>query len=460
MALNESAAQARTQKEWESPPSSSTELPADSPDRLAEQDQRLEKGASPEPRKPTANPVSTIPDGGLQAWLHVLAGFMLFFNTWGLLNTFGVFQTYYEAGELFQETSSNIAWIGSIQAFMLLFIGFVVGPIYDRGFLRSLLIIGTVLVVLGFMMLSICKTYWQVLLAQGFCVGLGAGCLFVPSVAILPTYFSRKLGLAVGLAAAGSSMGGIIYPIIFYRLVNQIGFGWSVRVLGFICLATLLIPIAIIRMRVKPPKARALVDWTVFTDWPFVFFTIATLIGFQGLYVMLFYISYYGQATGITSSSLSFYLVPILNAGSVFGRTIPNAISDRIGPLNLIIPGAIISGILTLCLIAVHNVGALVAVTLLYGFFSGVFIALPPVCFIVLTKDKSKVGSRIGMGFGVLGVAVLAGGPGGGSILQDYGPGFQWTGLWVYGGLATMIAGIMYIFLRMWKAGGKLMVKV
>ena len=33
----------------------------------------------------------------------------------GILNTFGVFQTYYESGDLFQETSSNISWIGSVQ---------------------------------------------------------------------------------------------------------------------------------------------------------------------------------------------------------------------------------------------------------------------------------------------------------------------------------------------------------
>ena len=48
------------------------------------------------------------------------------------------------------------------------------------------------------------------MLAQGFCIGLGGGMLFVPSVAILPTYFSTKIGLAIGLAAAGSSMGGKI----------------------------------------------------------------------------------------------------------------------------------------------------------------------------------------------------------------------------------------------------------
>ena len=101
---------------------------------------------------------------------------MLFFNTWGLLNTFGVFQTYYESGALFQETSSTIAWIGSIQAFCVLAVGFVTGPIYDRGFLRLLLIVGTFLIVFGHMMLSLSHNFWEALLSQGVCVGLGAGC--------------------------------------------------------------------------------------------------------------------------------------------------------------------------------------------------------------------------------------------------------------------------------------------
>jgi hypothetical protein len=29
------------------------------------------------------------PDGGLTAWLQVLGGYFLFFNTWGLINAFG-----------------------------------------------------------------------------------------------------------------------------------------------------------------------------------------------------------------------------------------------------------------------------------------------------------------------------------------------------------------------------------
>lgn len=76
---------------------------------------------------------------------------MLFFNTWGILNTFGVYQTYYESGQLYTESSSNISWIGSIQAFMVLLVGAFVGPIYDRGYFRQLLIFGSFMIVFGHM---------------------------------------------------------------------------------------------------------------------------------------------------------------------------------------------------------------------------------------------------------------------------------------------------------------------
>lgn len=222
---------------------------------------------------------------------------------------------------------------------MVLVVGSVSGPIYDRGHFRYLLIAGSFLVVFGHMMLSLCTEFWQCILAQGFTIGLGAGLLFVPAIAIMPAYFSSKIGLAIGLAASGSSMGGIIYPITFYRLIDQIGFAWSVRVLGFMAMATLIVPLVVMKMRFKPPKARALVDLSAFSDVQYMTFVLGAMVGYIGLYVTFFYISFYGHQQRLTDESMSFYLVAILNAGSVFGRTLPNALSDYTGPLNTIVPG-------------------------------------------------------------------------------------------------------------------------
>lgn len=94
------------------------------------------------------------------------------------------------------------------------------------------------------------------------------------------------------------------------------------------------------KQRIKPAHARSLVDVTAFRDVPYITFTLGAMLGFIGLYVGFFYVSFFGQSTGITDESLSFYLIPILNAASVFGRTLPNIIADKIGPLNVIIPGS------------------------------------------------------------------------------------------------------------------------
>jgi MFS family permease len=400
---------------------------------------------------PPAGP-SPPPNGGLTAWLHVLGSFMLYFNTWGIMNAFGVYQNYYESGELFQTTSSNISWVGSIEAFLLLAMGIIAGPIYDRGYMRSILIFGTFMVVFGHMMLSLCHEYWQVVLAQGFVVGIGTGFLFVPCVAIVPQYFSTKLGMALGIAVSGSALGGIIYPVVLFRLINDIGFAWAVRVMGFIALGTLMISISVLRMRVKPPKVRKAVDVTAFTDLYYVAFVFVTLVAYMGLFVIFFYLPYYAEAERITDRELATYLVPVFNAASLFGRTLPNIAADKFGPMNLLAPASMMSGVLMLCMIAVHSKGAIIVVALLSGFMSGALIGLPPLCFIALTKDKSTLGTRIGQGYALAGLGILASGPSAGAILGVSG-NLDWTGLWTFGGVCTLAAGIMYGVVRVSRHG-------
>jgi MFS family permease len=420
-----------------------------------EKEQRPNGNAAPAAPDKLPPHMQPPPDGGLKAWMQVLGAFMLFFNTWGLINTFGVYQTYYEAGTIFEASSSDIGWIGAVQAAALLLTGLIAGPLYDRGYFRHLLVVGTFLIVFGHMMLSLSHALWHAVLSQGLCLGIGAGCLFLPAVAVLPTYFRKKLGTAVGLAASGSSLGGIIYPIMFYKIIAEVGFGWGVRILGFTALALLAIPVAFMQMRFKPPKPRAVFDPTAFRDGPFLLLCLALITGFVGFYGGLFYISYFGQATGITDASLSFYLIPILNAGSCFGRTVPNYLSDKTGAINMLIPG-----LLLLCILAVTNVAGLVVIALLFGFFSGVFIALPAVVVVNLTKDKSRIGTRIGMAFAFVVVGALIGGPGTGAVIGSDPTDLHWRNTWIFCGVWILASGLLFTWLRVWVAGGKLRAKV
>src|SRR5271155_991775 len=124
-----------------------------------------------------------------------------------MTNTFGAFQTYYINILLPQSSPSAISWIGSIQTFTMMFVGVLSGRLLDAGYLRPQLCAGIFLEVLGLIMTSISTKYWQVLVSQGLCVGLGAGLLYLPGVAVPAQYFSSKVMLATGIVATGSSMG-------------------------------------------------------------------------------------------------------------------------------------------------------------------------------------------------------------------------------------------------------------
>lgn len=147
------------------------------------------------------------PNGGFDAWLQVLGCFFVYFNTWGLIISFGVFQSYYQNHMLSHYSPSSISWIGTIQAFLLVEVGIFSGPLYDNGHLRILIAVGAFFLVLGMMMTSLVKAYYSIFLALGVCTGLGMGLLFFPAITAISTYFTTRRGLANGISASGSALG-------------------------------------------------------------------------------------------------------------------------------------------------------------------------------------------------------------------------------------------------------------
>ncbi|KAF5858748.1 hypothetical protein ETB97_003802 [Aspergillus alliaceus] len=390
----------------------------------------------------------TPPNGGFQAWLQVAGSFLIFFNSWGTVNAFGAFQAYYESGLLKDQSSSDISWIGAIQAFLLLLVGVVTGPLYDSGYFRTLVITGSFLVMCGFMALSVCTQYWQVLLAQAICVGLGNGCLYIPSVAIIPQYFSSRKAIALAIGASGSSFGGVIYPIAFRELQPRIGFPWATRVLGFLVLATTLVPITLMRVRQAPKQKRVLTEVSAFKEPPYALFCAAMFFGYIGFFNPIFYIESYALHNNTTGAELGFYLVAILNAASIPGRIVPGLLNKYLGSLNILLGSAFISATLSFCWIAIHNQGGLISLAVLYGFFSGAFVSLPAVALTTLTPDLRTLGTRIGMCTVCSGLGSLCGSPVAGAILDRSG---SYLGVQLYSGLTTGITGVLLLFASFFK---------
>ncbi|KAL1870544.1 hypothetical protein VTK73DRAFT_2583 [Phialemonium thermophilum] len=381
----------------------------------------------------TPPPADSIPDGGLQAWIQVLGSWVTLIATWGLVNSFGVFQTYYETQLLPTTSSSDISWIGSLQASLLFLVGVISGPLYDAGYSRELIALGLFLIVLGMFMTSLCHAYWQLLLAQGLCIGLGMGFTFLPGTAILSQYFHRRRALAIGISSSGSPLAGIVFPIIFNSLEPRIGFGWTTRVLAFITMAFSIIPVVFMRPRVPrsattgPRPRRALIDKTALRDGAFMTFCVGSFFGFLVLYVPFFYVPLFAERHDLADRHWAPYLVTLLNAGSVVGRLLPNALADRAGSLNVLLACTTVSAVLAFGWLGIHDLAGLDVFAILYGGFSGGLVSLAPSVIVSLSPHLGLVGVRMGMTFLLAGVSVLVGTPIAGAILGGFSEK-EWQG--------------------------------
>jgi MFS family permease len=197
-------------------------------------------------------------------------GHIVIANTWGFINSFGVFQAYYTT--LLGRPPSDISWIGSIQVFLTFFIGTFTGRFTDAGFFRPILLCGTVFVAIGIFTSSAATQYWQLLLSQGLCMGIGNGCLFTPAISVVSTYFDKKRSLAIGITACGSVTGGLVFPAMARQLLPAVGFGWAIRAIGFVQVGSLLFANLFMKSRLPPRRTGSLVEWGAFKELEYVFY--------------------------------------------------------------------------------------------------------------------------------------------------------------------------------------------
>lgn len=211
----------------------------------------------------------------------------------------------------------------------------------------------------------------------------------IPATGVCPRYFKRNRGLATGISVAGSSLGGVIWPIACDQLLHTDGltFAWTIRIVGFIMIPLLVIVVLTVRPPLEPKQGEEssndenekLQDKkqhrAALRQPPFILLCSGLFLGYLGFFSPFFYISTYATSLGL-SQGLSFYLVSIVNGASMFGRVLPGFWADRFGRFNVLIVSALFAGMIIFCWTAVRGVAGLVVWTAAYGFASGVCTTL------------------------------------------------------------------------------------
>lgn len=259
---------------------------------------------------------------------------------------------------------------------------------------------GTVLTLLGIFMASISTQYWHLFLAQGICVGVGAGCLFCPALAIVSTYFAKRKMLAIGICACGSATGGLVYPAMFQQLVPAVGYGWTMRALGFTTTACLVLSNILAKPRLPPYSTGPIVDLAAFKEASYSLFAVGIFLTFWGVYFAFYYVSSFGvDIIGIPQNE-SFNLFLVLNGVGIIGRTLPAYLADRYtGPMNILLMVTAASIVCAWAMIGITSRGGLYAWTVVYGVVGNGLQAMFPATLSSLTTDLKKAGVRMGMIF-------------------------------------------------------------
>jgi predicted MFS family arabinose efflux permease len=383
-------------------------------------------------------------------------GHLVVFNTWGYIASFGVFQAYYQS--MLGVSPSAISWVGSVQVFLIFFVGTFSGRALDAGFFRPVFYAGVLLQLLGVFMTSLSTRYWQLFLAQGVCTGLGSGLQFCPVMGLVATYFSTRRVFALAFCLVGSGTGGMLLPGLVKALMPTIGFGWTVRVLGFVMLATSIPTMLLLQTRLPPRRAGPLIEWAAFKEPTYVLFCLGMFLNFWGLYFAFYYIGAFGRTVlGLTYSD-STNLIIVTNGAGIIGRLIPAYLADfKFGPLNTIIPLTLGASLMMFCWAAVHSTAGLYVFAVLYGIFSNGVQGLWPSTLSSLTPDLSKTGARIGMGFTVVSFACLTGPPLGGALIAR---AEGYIGAQIWGGLTFFLGAVVLVAARVVKTGTEMRAKV
>lgn len=71
------------------------------------------------------------PEGGAQAWLAIAGSFLVYFASFGVVNSFGFFQTFYQQDYLKHYSPSVISFIGTLQITLMYLSGSVAGALFD-----------------------------------------------------------------------------------------------------------------------------------------------------------------------------------------------------------------------------------------------------------------------------------------------------------------------------------------
>lgn len=167
--------------------------------------------------------------------------------------------------------------------------------------------------------------------------------------------------------------------------------------------------------------------------------------------------SFATEALGLSYSAATILVIVVNGVGLPFRVLVP-LFADAFGPLTAIAPVTFLWTIVAFAWLAVGTSSAGVTGyyvwTAFYGALSAAFQCLLPTAVASISPSLDRVGTRMGMAFGIISFASMTGPPVGGAL--QAADGGRFTGAQVWAACATLVGFALCLAARCLKAGGVL----
>jgi MFS family permease len=258
------------------------------------------------------------------------------------------------------------------------------GILSDRYGPRPVLASGTVLIGLGYALMSTCSSIAELYLYFGVIIGTGMGPAFVVTSATASKWFSRRRGLMLGIVLAGPGLGRVILAPLSHYLIRNYQIHTAYLILGILVLCVALPLGLLIRPAPKEKEAsgnaageeigertagssgireaiRHAPFWLLFSIWLLVPFAI-----------QLWQVHFFPHVSdkGIPETAASFLFV-FSGAGLIIGRISWGAIADRFGSVKTFVLVLFLICAAQFVTIGVSTIWHVYLVAALFGFSMG-----------------------------------------------------------------------------------------
>lgn len=336
----------------------------------------------------------------------------------------GSVQDYISTHQLAAYSVGDVGWVTAVLVFLTLFLGVQVGPLFDRYGPRLLLLCGSLTSVISYFLLAECTQYWHFMLCLSILGGISSAVVTTIAISALSHWFYRRRALASGICMSGSSAGGAIIPLLLRSLFAKYGWVWSIRIIAFMALGCYSAGILLVKGRLPATtSSRATIDFRAFRAPRLCFLAVAVFAFEFIIFGCAALLPTYVRYTGL-NLDVQFYSLTVLNSMSALGRIFPGFVADLVGRFNILFSLATLT-LVVMCSVWIpfgsQSEATLYAVVAIFGFGSGGWVSLAPVCAGQLCRTEDY-GRFYGTIYSVAAFGVLLTVPVGGQLLQSTTP--------------------------------------